>query len=216
MAAKVKPARDEPDGVTAWHGFSEESLMAALSPPAIRCVEAGLIDRCDDDVLFAQHASGHLSLVVTTRSAYRHAIARTFIAAMASRTEFSEDLRERLYGAVQEALMNAILHGNLEVDPHLRDSLEGLLSAQQAIETRLALPQVSCAMIRLKAVWNASTLHVVIRDSGKGYDAAELPERKEGQSEESASGRGLDILKTFSDGVEVSNGGTTVKLEFRR
>jgi anti-sigma regulatory factor (Ser/Thr protein kinase) len=135
---------------------------------------------------------------------------------MESGMELSEDLRERIYSAVQEAFMNAVFHGNLKVDPHLRDSLEGLQAAQEAIEAKLASPQVARAVIRMEGIWNASTLHVVIRDSGEGYDAAELPERRAGQSEESASGRGLEILKAFSDGIEMSNGGTTVKLEFQR
>ena len=203
-------------GFTCWDGLSEETLEAALSPPAAGCIEVDLIDECDKHVVFTQDAPGRLALVVTTRSAYRHLIVRAFIGAVARRTPLSEDLRVRIYSAAQEALMNAIFHGNLKIDPHLRDSLDGLLAAQKAIEIKLTSPQVARAMIRLEAIWDASTVHVVIRDSGEGYDSSGPCARDGRNMCNGASGRGLDILEAFSDGVEVSNGGTTIKLEFRR
>jgi anti-sigma regulatory factor (Ser/Thr protein kinase) len=197
--------------VTCWDGASEESLQDALAPPATQCFEADLIDECHDDVVCTQPAPGHLSLVVTTRSAYRHSIVKAFMTAMQSRTSLSEDLRIRVYSAVQEALMNAVLHGNLRIDPHLRDNLAGLLAAQEAIEARLNAPEVARTMIRVDAIWNASTLNVVIQDSGEGYDETTA----QPVTDESACGRGLAILQAFSDKVAVLNGGTTVKLEFR-
>jgi anti-sigma regulatory factor (Ser/Thr protein kinase) len=199
--------------VTCWDGASEETLQAALAPPATQCVEADLIDDCGDDVVLAQPAPGRLSLVVTTRSAYRHSIVKAFINAMESRTPLSEDLRVRLYSAVQEALMNAVLHGNLGIDSELRGSLNGLLAAQDLIESKLSLPEVGRSKIRMEAIWNKSVLNVAIRDSGPGYDhecADGCP-----RSDDSASGRGLAILQAFSDKVAVLNGGTTVQLEFR-
>jgi Histidine kinase-like ATPase domain len=213
-AGKVTTAETRA-GVTCWDGASEETLRIALSPPASRCVEADLIGQCDGVVSVTQD-EGHLSLILSTRSACRHAIVKTFVGAMECRTPLSPDLRDRIYSAVQEALMNAVFHGNLRIDPHLRNTLEGLSVVHQTIETRLTLPEVGLAMIRMEAAWNSSALHVVIGDGGEGYDAAELSKRKASSSPENASARGLDILKAFCDGVEVSNGGTTVKLEFRR
>ena len=53
-------------GFTCWDGLSEETLEAALSPPAAGCIEVDLIDECDKQVVFTQDAPGHLALVVTT------------------------------------------------------------------------------------------------------------------------------------------------------
>ncbi|MBV9561017.1 MAG: ATP-binding protein [Bradyrhizobium sp.] len=213
QARRVKP----PPGLSCWDGQSVETLKEALSPPATTCVEADLIEECDcGDVIIEQRAPGQLTLIVTTRSAYRHSIVKAFIAAIERRTAFSEDLRDRIYSSAQEALMNAVFHGNLRIDPNLRDSLEGLLAAQEAIEAKLTSPEVARAKIRVVAIWNATTLNVVVQDSGKGYDAAVPSNRKSRQPGDHASGRGLDILEAFSDKVTVSNGGTTVSLEFRR
>jgi hypothetical protein len=203
-------------GFACWDGRSETTLEAALSPPAAGCIEADLIGECDGQIAFTRDMPGYLTLVVTTQSAYRHSIVKAFLGAMASRTPLSEDLRIRIYSAVQEALMNAIFHGNLKIDPHLRDSLDGLLAAQEAIERQLALPEVARAMIRMEATWDVSSVHVAISDSGEGYDASSPCERGVHGMCDGASGRGLDILEAFSDGVKVSNGGTTIRLEFRR
>jgi anti-sigma regulatory factor (Ser/Thr protein kinase) len=150
---------------------------------------------------------------VTTRSAYRHSIVKAFVNAMENRASLSKDLRVRLYSAVQEALMNAVLHGNLRIDSDLRGNLDGLLAAQDAIESKLNLPEIARSKIRVEAIWNASVLNVMIRDSGRGYDhenADECP-----ASADRASGRGIAILQAFSDRVAVLNGGTTVNLEFQ-
>lgn len=211
MGASVDSRPGDNGCVTFWDGTSEETLNEALAPPATECVEAGVLDERHDDVVCTQPEPGHLSLVVTTRSAYRHSIVKSFINAMQSRTELSEDMRIRVYSAVQEALMNAVLHGNLKIDSDLRGSLEGLMAAEAAIESRLNMPDVSRASIRMDAIWNASTLHVVIRDSGGGYDQSAMRQT----SDDDASGRGLAILQAFSDSVAVLNGGATVKLEFR-
>jgi anti-sigma regulatory factor (Ser/Thr protein kinase) len=216
MGGEATQMAATPPRFTCWDGRSEATLEAALSPPAAGCIEADLIGHCREDAFFMQDAPGHLALAVTTRSAYRHSIVRAFVAAIGQRTSFSEDLRVRIYSAAQEALMNAIFHGNLKIDPHLRDSLEGLLAAQEAIEVKLTLPQVARAMIRMEATWNAATVRVLIRDSGEGYEAGDPSARCAEHNCEGPSGRGLDILEAFSDGVEVLDGGTTVRLEFRR
>jgi anti-sigma regulatory factor (Ser/Thr protein kinase) len=207
-----EPASETKRCVTCWDGASEETLETALAPPATQCVEADLIDDCADDVVLAQTARGRLGLVVTTRSAYRHSIVKAFVNAVENRASLSKDLRVRLYSAVQEALMNAVLHGNLKIDSDLRGSLDGLLAAQDAIESKLNAPDIARSKIQVEAVWSKSVLNVMIRDSGTGYDhesAEECP-----ASDDRASGRGIAILQAFSDKVAVLNGGTTVRLEF--
>jgi hypothetical protein len=213
MRAPSETASETGPCVTCWDGISEETLQMALAPPATQCVEADLIDDCGDDVVLSQPAPGRLSLIVTTRSAYRHSIVKAFVNAMENRASLSKDLRVRLYSAVQEALMNAVLHGNLRIDSDLRGNLDGLLAAQDAIESKLNLPEIARSKIRVEAIWNASVLNVMIRDSGRGYDhenAGEFP-----ASADHASGRGIAILQAFSDRVAVLNGGTTVNLEFQ-
>ncbi|MGJ4929995.1 ATP-binding protein [Bradyrhizobium sp. HKCCYLS2038] len=196
--------------VTCWDGASEATLEAALEPPAIQCVEVGLAGKCEGDLDGAAEP-GHLSLVVTTRSAYKHCIVKVFIHAMEHRTALTEDLRVRVYSAVQEALMNAVLHGNLRINPESRGSLDGLLAAHDAIESKLSSSDVAEAPIRMDALWDEAQLRVLVHDSGVGYE----PQAVQSRAGEDSMGRGLAILQAFSDNVAILDGGTTVELEFR-
>ncbi|CAL75702.1 conserved hypothetical protein [Bradyrhizobium sp. ORS 278] len=211
MCVSVEDQVDDGAYVACWDGASEETLAAALAEPVRRCVEAGLIDgglAPDPDGLCADR----LTLIVTTRSAYRHSIVKRFVEALRRRLPLSEDLRIRICSATQEALMNAVLHGNLRIDGGLRGSLDGLIAAQAIIETRLDTADIGGATIRLAAAWTASAIQVTISDSGDGYDYSGVRPA----AEDGASGRGLEILQVFSDRVTVLNGGTTVRLEFLR
>jgi len=198
-----------------WDGVSQNSLTLALSPPVTRCVEVDLVDQ-RSRVMHGQRLLGHLSLMVTSKSVYRHPVGKAFIEAMACRTQLSEDLRERVYTAVQEALMNALMHGNLQIESGTRDSLESLMETHEKIEQKLASPQVACGMISVEAIWNYKMLHVLIRDSGTGFKKAELP-APEAWAEEGhfGSGRGISILEAICDRVVLLDGGSTIKLGFR-
>jgi len=198
--------------LSCWDGASEQTLDAALARPARRCIEAELLDRSAETYEGADLSTDKvLSLVITTRSAYRHSVVKTYVQALGERLALTEDLRIRVYSAVQEALMNAVLHGNLRIDGGLRGSLDGLIAAQAIIETKLESPQIGSSMIRLDADWTSSALAITVRDSGDGYDYSGVRPA----AEDGMSGRGLEILQVFSDRVTVLNGGTTVMLEFQ-
>ena len=197
-----------------WDGVSVSSLTLALSPPVTECVEIDLLDQYNKSV-HGQRILGHLSLMVTTKSAYRQPVGKAFVEAMAIRTPMPEDLRERIYTAIQEAMMNAVLHGNLKIGSGARDSLEGLMQTHELIERMLAVPEEARGAIRVDAIWNSKVLHVLIRDSGDGFAKAELPSSEDIEAEgQIASGRGLSILEAICDRVVLLHGGRTIKLGF--
>ena len=197
-----------------WDGVSASSLTLALSPPVTECVEIDLLDQYNKSV-HGQRILGHLSLMVTTKSAYRQPVGKAFVEAMAIRTPMPEDLRERIYTAIQEAMMNAVLHGNLKIGSGARDSLEGLMQTHELIERMLAVPEGARGAIRVDAIWNSKVLHVLIRDSGDGFAKAELPSSEDIEADgQIASGRGLSILEAICDRVVLLHGGRTIKLGF--
>jgi anti-sigma regulatory factor (Ser/Thr protein kinase) len=198
--------------LTSWDGGSELSLHLALRQPATDCVEAEL----DHGVWRRRpRAINRLSLTVTTRSTYRQPIAKAFAAALADRLRCSPDLRQRIHTVIQEAMMNALMHGNLGLELQLREDLQGLAASHAVIEELLNRPAVAYSTIGVDAIWNTQMLHIMVRDSGKGYSRGRS-EAPDALPSERRHGRGLLILDTFCDRVSVVNGGTTVKLEFRR
>jgi anti-sigma regulatory factor (Ser/Thr protein kinase) len=213
-AGEVEATVPERPDFRCWDGVSANSLTSALSPPVTQCVEVDLLDQCDRPV-HSQRIHGHLSLTITTKSAYRQPVCKAFVEALASRTPLSPDLRERIHIGVQEALMNAVLHGNLKIHAGSRDSLEGVMLTHHYIERMLAVPEGARGMIRVDAIWNSRMLHVLIRDEGDGF-------RRTGRSSPEqllaagriGSGRGLSILEAICDRVVLLHGGRTVKLGF--
>jgi anti-sigma regulatory factor (Ser/Thr protein kinase) len=203
--------------LSCWDGASEDSLARALSMAVTECMEVALIDGNQySRLLFRPRANGCLRLALTTRSAYRHQVARVFVGALALRIDLSGDLRDRVHTAIQEAMMNSVLHGNLAIDSGLRDSLDGLETSHQTIERLLTSPQIARSMIRVEAIWNASMLYVLVRDSGAGFDRTDLPLPDEVRAAgHIARGRGLAILEAFCDRLALLHGGTTIKLGFR-
>jgi anti-sigma regulatory factor (Ser/Thr protein kinase) len=203
----------EDPGFTCWDGVSESSLGRALREPAIECVEAELTEL---GVRRTRQSATRprLSLTMTTRSAYRHPVTKVFTEAMQARLHFSRDLHERFHTALQEAVMNAMIHGNLGLDSRLRDGLAGLAASHAVIESLLARPAVACRAIRVDAIWNTTMLSVMVRDDGSGF-ARNVAELSAAPPSEKHHGRGLRILETFCDRVTLLHCGTMIKLGFR-
>jgi anti-sigma regulatory factor (Ser/Thr protein kinase) len=202
--------------LTRWDGVSEATLTLALSLPATRCVEVDLIEQYPQRKIH-QAEPRSLGLAVTTKSAYRHPVARAFIAALAHRTPLSDELHDRIYTAVQEALMNAVMHGNLRIDSGSRDSLDKLSATHDAIEAMLASPQIARGIIRVEAIWSTTMLHVLVHDSGDGFERKQLPSPEAWHAAgHIGSGRGLTILEAICDRVALLDGGSTIKLSFDR
>ncbi|MGT2435242.1 ATP-binding protein [Bradyrhizobium betae] len=171
-AAELKARSLESRHLAYWDGRSPNSLSLALSPPVIQCVELGLEGRLKAG---RERAVGQLSLLVSTRSAYRHPVGRRFLEAIEKRTVIAGDLHDRIATAVQEAVMNSLLHGNLHIDAGARESLESLSELHESIAHELELPGVAGCMIQLDALWSTKMLYVIVRDSGAGYQRDRLP-----------------------------------------
>jgi serine/threonine-protein kinase RsbW len=90
--------------------------------------------------------------------------------------------------AVREALTNAVVHGNQE-DEH--KSVEVIFGCGE------------------------NALEIEIRDQGKGFDPASVPDPTEPANLLKTSGRGIFLMRTFMDEVDWCarpEGGTTVRL----
>jgi len=116
----------------------------------------------------------------------------------------------RLGLALQEALLNALYHGNLEVSSDIREvsGAEYLRVAQE----RSTLPPYSERKVRLKVHVDAEAIRMVIEDEGQGFDLAKVPDPTDPENLLKASGRGLHLIGTIMDEVLHSSGGSTVQL----
>lgn len=116
--------------------------------------------------------------------------------------------------ALDEALTNAIVHGNLEIPKELRDAPGRAF--QQAIEDRRRAAPYAGRQVEIEAVYDLQRAAVTIRDEGPGFTTAELFDRSIGSRLRGPYGRGIFLMRAFMDEVIYSATGNEVTLIKRR
>jgi CheY-like chemotaxis protein len=122
--------------------------------------------------------------------------------------------RLRIGIAIEEALVNAFYHGNLEVSSELRETdheAYHLLARQRSEE----LPYRD-RRIFVKVKFSRAAAVISIRDDGPGFDPAGLPDPTDPANLEKPSGRGVMLMRTFMDEVHFNDAGNEVTLIKRR
>ena len=104
---------------------------------------------------------------------------------MATEAGFDDEEIMKISMAVREAAVNAVLHGNA-YDPSKK---------------------VTLAFER-----NDSDLVIVIRDQGKGLDASRIPDPLAPENLMKTSGRGIFLIRSFMDVVEIHPSQTGTEL----
>lgn len=115
--------------------------------------------------------------------------------------------------ALEEALLNAVYHGNLEVCSKLKEGGDGAFHALAA-QRRTVEPYMS-RRVRVISRVTQKRATFIITDEGPGFDVASLPDPTDPANLEKASGRGLLLMRTFMDDVRYNPTGnrcTLVKL----
>jgi CheY-like chemotaxis protein len=127
------------------------------------------------------------------------------------------DARERLRigVALEQALLNAMFHGNLELDheqlQHVREQLV------QGTKHDLVQDRRSQTPFRERKAYVTITIRpdearFIVRDEGKGFDVQRVPRGGEPERLAEASGRGLTLMTMFMDDVRFNDSGNEVTL----
>lgn len=120
----------------------------------------------------------------------------------------------RFATAVDEAVVNAYFHGNLEVSSDLR--LENADDYYKlAAERRTREPYVS-RRIGLRLAIGREQISVRISDDGPGFDPSGLPDPTAPGYLERPCGRGIMLMRTFMDDIRFNEKGNEVTLIKRR
>lgn len=116
----------------------------------------------------------------------------------------------RIGMALEEALVNAYLHGNLELDSELREADENLF--QQLSRQRVTQSPYADRRIFVDAQCTPTMFQCVIRDEGKGFNPEQLPSPFSEDSLERTTGRGLMLIRSFMDEVQFNERGNEILL----
>lgn len=116
----------------------------------------------------------------------------------------------RISVAVQEAIANAIYHGNLELDSELRQNDEGVF--YRLAEERRRAAEYAARRVRVKASLSATEVRVRIHDDGPGFKPSEVRNPTEEINMDRIGGRGLLLIRTLMDDVSHNPQGNEITM----
>jgi len=121
--------------------------------------------------------------------------------------------RLRMHVALEEALVNALYHGNLELSKELRE--KGGSEYARMAELRSKESPYRERRIHVRVRFTTEEALVTIRDEGPGFDPKSLPDPTDAAHLDREHGRGVALMRAFMDAVEYNNKGNEVTMRKR-
>lgn len=116
--------------------------------------------------------------------------------------------------ALREAIVNAVVHGNLEVSSALLE--QGGSAFAEQIEGRKKAQPYASRRARIVAKYLPTQVEYVVSDEGPGFDPSTLPDPTDISNLERASGRGLMLIRMFMDEVAFNDRGNEIRMIKRK
>jgi hypothetical protein len=188
--------------------FDDKSLARALKPPCVGGFEVGQDNAALQAVFLPWLKQGGLALVVSTVTAFSCDLTRLLCQSVATRVGLSQEQLVDMEIAIQEAIANGLVHGNLGIDSSRRASIDTFDEHCRLTEERLAAPEYGQRRIFLFVRWDNKCVEFTIKDEGDGYDACMTDVRY--------SGRGLKLITDLAESVSSDDNGRSITLRFSR
>jgi CheY-like chemotaxis protein/anti-sigma regulatory factor (Ser/Thr protein kinase) len=119
-------------------------------------------------------------------------------------------IRLRMHIVLEEALINALYHGNLQLGQEMRS--KDATEFAKLVETRAREMPYSQRRIFVKARITPDEAVFVIRDEGPGFDPATLPDPADTAQLDLEHGRGITLMRSFMDEVHFNKVGNEVTM----
>lgn len=121
----------------------------------------------------------------------------------------------RVGTALDEALQNAILHGNLEVSSKLREEEDGI-AFQILVKQRRQQAPFKDRRTHVRACVTTDSAEFVIRDEGPGFDPKGIPDPTDPAYFDRPCGRGLWLIHAFMNEVRHNDQGNEITMILRK
>ncbi|NCB49076.1 MAG: response regulator [Alphaproteobacteria bacterium] len=154
------------------------------------------------------------AILITCPFIYNCDIALAIAEYLKKHLNLSSDQFMSIHLAVHEALVNGLIHGNLEIGSEYRQSLSMLAEYGTLLEKRLKDPAYAKKSVLIKAKWNKSWLDVKIKDEGAGYAVNDNLSSCPVKSSKPKSGRGLFMIAGIADSCTIDDFGREIKFSF--
>lgn len=121
-----------------------------------------------------------------------------------------ETARIRVGVALEEALLNALYHGNLEISSQLREEDDG--AYYRTARQRALAPPYATRRIRVAVDVDRQVARYMICDEGPGYDVTALADPTDPANLHRPCGRGLLLIRSFMDEVRHNSQGNEITM----
>ncbi len=152
------------------------------------------------------HIKGEVEVDIPSKLAYLENIIAYSRALMEPMCHANDINIFNLILCIQEALTNAVIHGNLGISSNLKE--ESWEEFEKLRQDREQDPVYQSRTVRYVMRFNPTELEFEIEDEGDGFDVAKVRETDPGEL--LSSGRGLFYIRTYLDYVEWNEKGNRI------
>lgn len=216
------------------HGSEEVAVQALLSGAASYVPKSELAKHLLDTVLnvlaAARSSQQHqrlmqclrrrdLSYVLDNDSSLVPPLVDQIQKVVATMGLVDDTARVQVAIALEEAILNAVYHGNLELtSDELEESRTSLLetSGKNPVDERRSVAPYCDRKVYVHASVSRDEAKFVIRDEGRGFNVADVADPTDPATLTRESGRGLVLMKMFMDEVTRNATGNEVTLVKRK
>ena len=123
--------------------------------------------------------------------------------------------RIRMGEAIEEALLNAMYHGNLEISENELTKTRAQLDDElldRLVHERTRNPEIAARTILLVAHMKPDEVRIVIRDEGRGFNIQFADAGARSDAFEGGRHRGLTLIRSLMDEVTFNNEGNELTM----
>ena len=195
--------------------ITEERLKALFAKGVCDIIDANALPESAQD--YMMYKSNHvmdysIGFLLTCPVIYACDVARIFTEALNARLQLTTGRRDKIQLALHEALVNGLIHGNLQIGSELRQSARDFVEYSRLLNERLNDPAYAQKSVSIWATWNDKKLEIKIRDEGAGYAISTAMQKK--PELKAKSGRGLRLIATTADSCTIEDFGREITLSF--
>ncbi|MBI5121152.1 MAG: ATP-binding protein [Rhodospirillales bacterium] len=185
------------------------SILSAQPPYAV--IEAPAPDQAFGGRLKRALENKGLLLSLSTATGFNADLTSLLCAACRQRMDFSDERLSDIETAVEEALSNAMVHGNLDIASVLRNDPADFDQYCDLVNERLTTPNYADRRIEILMTWSRDGIDVEVHDEGRGYDISNfqaLPQV------EAKCGRGFSLIRDLASNVTIAEHGRSLTMSF--
>lgn len=208
IATGSLPLRGHDHALVLFSGSGTGGIEDILCPPATWAIDMD----CSAPDQGLERLPARLLIRAATTTTVTHDVVGLMIDALNQRLPRLDPLLVDVRLALQEALSNAVMHGNLGLNGRLRSTRDGLLSFTQSMQERLADRRYGRRPVTIAADWNQTHLVMRVEDLGRGFvpPMVSLP-----VPADACSGRGLGQIRALCQRVSFTKQGRRITMRFR-